>query len=278
MSSTSFQQADMTPAQETMDRGSSTSSSNSNNGHKQKGLGTDAMKDTLQSCETMEIRQDRRGCLQECFCCLTKSNFRYLIGGKTIAKSKEEFSFVQRCCVAPCHSFDMTITDNSNSSDDPEEFLEVNRPFRCCLGPCKCCCNQETTIFSGDDHLGDIRESFWCFVPQFKVYDDDMEEVYVIRPPTCCNGMCIDCTGSDGNPVCPHGCCMVPCDIYPRSDLKGVDRIGRMAKIPKETFRETFNETNYYKIEFPDEATTNEKGLLLGSSILINALYFENSE
>lgn len=51
-----------------------------------------------------------------------------------------------------------------------------------------------------------------------------------------------------------------------------------MAKIPKETLRETFNETNYYKIQFPNEATTNQKGLLLGSSILINALYFENSE
>ena len=51
-----------------------------------------------------------------------------------------------------------------------------------------------------------------------------------------------------------------------------------MAKIPKETFKETFNEINYYKIDFPENATTNEKGLLLGSSILVNALYFENSE
>ena len=53
---------------------------------------------------------------------------------------------------------------------------------------------------------------------------------------------------------------------------------GRMAKIPKKTLRETYNETNYYKIQFPNDATTNQKGLLLGSSILINALYFENSE
>lgn len=53
---------------------------------------------------------------------------------------------------------------------------------------------------------------------------------------------------------------------------------GRMAKIPKETFKETFNEINTYKIDFPVVATTNEKGLLLGSSILINALYFEHSE
>lgn len=51
-----------------------------------------------------------------------------------------------------------------------------------------------------------------------------------------------------------------------------------MAKIPKKNFRDVFNETNYYKIDFPKEATANQKGLLLGSSMLINALYFENSE
>ena len=53
---------------------------------------------------------------------------------------------------------------------------------------------------------------------------------------------------------------------------------GRMYKIPKAEFCDTFNETNYYEIEFPEGATTSQKGLLLGSSILINALYFENSE
>jgi hypothetical protein len=51
-----------------------------------------------------------------------------------------------------------------------------------------------------------------------------------------------------------------------------------MAKIPKKTFKEVFNEINYYKIDFPDNATTDRKGLLLGSSILINALYFEHTE
>lgn len=221
----------MNPGQETMDRGST---------KKSMIPGTDLMKEKLQSCETLEIRHDRRGCLQECFCCITKSDFRYYNGKKKIAKSKEEFSFVCRCCFAPCHAFDMTITDTSddqdstNSDNGPEEFLEVNRPFRCCLGTFKCCCNQETTIFSGDDHLGDIRESFWCCVPQFRVYDDNEQEIYVIKPPTCVNGMCINCTGPDDDTsACPYGCCMIPCDVYPTSSDEPVDRIGRMAKIPK---------------------------------------------
>ena len=212
-------QSGTTPAQESMDRGSSSSSDDDDNNsvdNKQGGSGglsgTDVMKNTLQSCETIEIRQDRRGWLQECFCCITKSDFRYLMNDGSssksieIARSKEEFTFPCRCCFAPCHAFDMTIKD-TNKDTGPEEFLEVNRPFRCCVGTCKCCCNQEATIFSGDDHLGDIRESFWCCVPTFKVYDNEKEEIYMIRPPTCWNGMCIDCTGPEGDKhlCCPHG-------------------------------------------------------------------------
>ena len=212
-------QSGTTPAQESMDRGSSSSSDDDDDNsvdNKQGGSGglsgTDVMKNTLQSCETIEIRQDRRGWLQECFCCITKSDFRYLTNDGSssksieIARSKEEFTFPCRCCFAPCHAFDMTIKD-TNKDTGPEEFLEVNRPFRCCVGTCKCCCNQEATIFSGDDHLGDIRESFWCCVPTFKVYDNEKEEIYMIRPPTCWNGMCIDCTGPEGDKhlCCPHG-------------------------------------------------------------------------
>lgn len=170
--------------------------------------GTDALKSKLQSCERLEIRQGRRGWLQECLCCVTKSDFKYLDGDKTIAQSKEVFSFLCRCCCAPHHAFDMTIKE----PDSENELLEINRPFRMCLGTCKCCCKQEATIFSGEDHLGDIRESWWWFVPQFKVYDHTDEEIYIIHPPTCCGGVCVDCY-ADGHP-CPHGCCIVPCDVY----------------------------------------------------------------
>jgi hypothetical protein len=51
-----------------------------------------------------------------------------------------------------------------------------------------------------------------------------------------------------------------------------------MAKIPKATFCDTYNEINYYQIDFPEGAPVNHKGLLTGASLLINAVYFENSE
>ena len=173
-------------------------------------MGTDYMRAKMEACESMEIKQYRRGCLQECFCCVTKSDFKYYDGEKKIAESKEEFSFVCRCCFAPCHPFDMSISDPTSEHGD---ILEVNRPFRCCMGNIKPCCRQEATVFSGDDHLGDIQETCWCFVPQFKVFDHNEEALYIIRPPTCCGNMCMDCRPEGKNP-CPHGCCMIPCDVY----------------------------------------------------------------
>jgi len=240
-----------------------------------RGLGTEAMRKTLGSLDSMEVRHYRRGWMQEFFCCISKSDFHYLNEKKEIvAKSKEDFTFVCRCCIGPCHAFDMTIADTNSQSD----FIEVNRPARCCMGTGKLCCNQEATVFSGDEHLGDIRESCWCCVPSFKVKDQNEKGVYMIRPPTCCFGGCVNCCKGGKSP-CPHGCCMIPCEVYAlENGFEGKEPVGMMAKIPKKTLRECYNEINYYKIDFPDNATTDRKGLLLGSSILINALYFEHSE
>ena len=91
--------------------------------------------------------------------------------------------------------------------------------------------------------------------------------------------MCVDFF-TEGNP-CPHGCCLIPFRIYPGNaeNTNGdAPYIGKMAKIPKETFCDTYNETSFVEIQFPDTATTDQKGLLLGSFVLINALFFEGSE
>lgn len=119
--------------------------------------GTNALKETLDGVEKMEIRHDRRGWLQEAFCCITKSDFRYYSGEKKIAESKEEFDYLCRCCCAPHHPFDMTVKVAGSES----ELIEFNRPCRLPIWPCKCCCYQEGTVFSGEDDLGEVRETFW---------------------------------------------------------------------------------------------------------------------
>jgi hypothetical protein len=126
-----------------------------------------------------------------------------------------------------------------------------------------------------------LNAVFSCFssVPQYKIYDNDDDSVYIVHPPTCCGGVCVNCW-TEGNP-CTHGCCKIPFRIYDADAMNtngDAPFVGQMLKIPKETFCSTFNETSYYKIEFPKPATTEQKGLILGSSLLINSLYFEGSE
>jgi len=253
--------------------------------------GTELLKGTLEGCQKMEIRHARRGWCQECCCCITKSDFKYYDTTNIsedddenkkkpkVAVSKEEFNFFCRCCLGPCHSFDMTVKAPNVPQGQNPEIIELNRPCRLPMMGCKCCCYQEATVFSGDDDLGEIRESFWCCVPKFKVYDNDDETVYIVKPPTCCGGMCIDlCTEG---PPCPHCCLMLPWRVYPadaESTNGDAPYVGKMLKIPKETFRDTFNETSYVEMQFPDEADTKKKGLLLGAYLLINSLYFEHSE
>lgn len=69
--------------------------------------------------------------------------------------------------------------------------------------------------------------------------------------------------------------------MYPadQQDTNGnAPYIGRMAKIPKENFCDVYNETSYVEVDFPEGASSQQKGLLLGSYLLINALFFEHSE
>ncbi|CAJ1930649.1 unnamed protein product [Cylindrotheca closterium] len=252
--------------------------------------GTDLMKGMLSECQKMEIRHARRGWCQECICCITKSDFKYYdttlnddpennSNKHKVAVSKEEFNFCCRCCIGPCHSFDMTVKAPSLPENQNPEIIEVNRPCRLPMCTCKCCCYQEATVFSGDDDLGEVREAFWCCIPKFKVYDHDDKTVYIIKPPTCCGGMCIDCC-TEGAP-CPHGCLMLPWRVYSADASRtngDAPYVGKMLKIPKATFRDTFNETSYVELQFPDDADAKKKGLLLGAYLLINALFFEHSE
>jgi hypothetical protein len=125
-----------------------------------RGLGTPSLKKKLDGAKEMEIRHARRGWLQECLCCITKSDFKYYVDGKQVAESTEEFGFCNRMLCAPHHAWEMTVTERGSD----KELLEIDRPCRF-YSPlcCKCCCQQELTVTSGDEDLGEIREScyYW---------------------------------------------------------------------------------------------------------------------
>jgi hypothetical protein len=73
---------------------------------------------------------------------------------------------------------------------------------------------------------------------------------------------------------------MLPWRVYAAGAPTNGDApyVGKMLKIPKATFRDTFFETSYVELQFPDDADATKKGLLLGAYLLVNALFFEHSE
>lgn len=238
--------------------------------------GNETLKTHLTECQAMEIRQTRKGWLVECLGCEARSEFKYFIDNNQMAHSLEESNCFLRMFCQPCYDWTMEVKDlNTNS-----EILKVNRPFQCCIGSCKCCCYQTATITSGGQKLGQIKENCYYCVPSFNTYDDNNQHTYTIHPPTCCGGMCVNCC-AEGNPCCGRGCCKVPFWIFPASQTQtngNVERVGKILKKPKSLMTELLTEANAFEVEFPTDATTSQKAVLVGSTLFFNSIFFESSQ
>ena len=81
------------------------------------------------------------------------------------------------------------------------QIIQVERPCKCAVGSCKCCCYQELSVHSSEHntYLGKIVEQFFWCVPRFVVFDAKDKPVYKLHQPTCCGGACVDCC-AEGNP------------------------------------------------------------------------------
>jgi len=238
--------------------------------------GTDAMKAHLTSdLSVMEIRQTRRGFCQELMGCEARTEFKYFVGDNQIATSLEDAGCCCRIFCTAIHPFKMEVKELNTEA----ELLTVDRPCACAAFPCKCCCYQEASFTSGGQPLGSIKEDCYYCVVAFKVFDESGQEIYYLAPPTCCGGICFNfCT--EGNP-CGKGCCKLPFRIYPpgqRETGSDAPYIGKILKKPKSAMTEVFTDANAFEVTFPNDATTQQKAILVGTSIFLNAAFFEGDE
>jgi hypothetical protein len=226
----------------------------------------------LPSIHHIVVRQTRRGWMQECLGCEAKTEFKYLIGDTEVAQSLEDADCFCRMCCSPIHPFQMRVQELSTDA----ELLTVDRPTRCAASSCKCCCYQEISVTSGGQALGSVKENCYYCVPAFTVFTASGEELYLVHPPTCCGGMCVQCC-SEGNP-CGKGCCKVPFWVFNAGQTNtGGDapHIGKILKKPKSFGTEMLTDADAFAITFPEQASADEKALLVGTSIFLNAMFFE---
>jgi hypothetical protein len=198
---------------------------------------------------------------------------QYFIGDTEVAQSLEDADCCCRIFCSPIHPFKMRVQELSTDA----ELLTVDRPTRCAAGGCKCCCYQEISVSSGGQELGNVKEDCYYCVPAFTVTAAGGEELYKIHPPTCCGGMCMNCC-AEGNPCCGKGCCKVPFWVFNagQANTNGdAPHIGKILKKPKSLGTELLTDANAFTIDFPEQATADEKALLVGTSIFLNAMFFE---
>lgn len=239
--------------------------------------GTDALRCHLhENCQRMEIRQTRRGWCQELlFGCDARTEFKYYVNGsrQQVAHSIENSNCCVRCCCPGIHPFTMAVEELNTRAN----LITLERPLRCHPASCKCCCYQMGIVHSGSTPIGSIRETCYICNPEFHVYDSSGQGLYRLHPPTCCCGTCINCC-AEGNPCCGRGCCRVPFHIFPyhQYNTDNAAYIGKIVKKRKSFLDEFFTDAEAYEVEFPKQATAEQKGVIMGAAILLNAMFFEH--
>ncbi len=228
--------------------------------------------------KAISIRQTRKGCLQEILLgCEARDEFKWFNttdGANTqFATSLEDSNCFLRICCGGMQPFSMRVQEEGTQA----EIMTLERPFKCAVGPCKCCCFQEMTMSSNGRTLGKIEEQMFCCVPRMVIKNENSVDIYKVHSPTCLGGMCVNCC-AEGNPCCGKGCCKVPFHIFPADQQvtdNGAPYIGKILKLPKSMMTELFTDSEAFDITFPEKANAEEKALISGSTIFINANFFE---
>jgi hypothetical protein len=165
----------------------------------------------------------------------------------------------------------INVTHPDGSEKAGQEFASFVRPYRCQVQQCKCCCYQEMTVIASGSVLGSFEEKCWVCIPSFAIKDDKGDDKYNIHMPTCCGGMCVDC--------CAEGCCncKIPFYIYaPEADVPGKE-VGKIIKVWRSMASELIS-VSTFKVDFPEDATPELKTTILGSTFMINSIYFESQQ
>jgi hypothetical protein len=227
----------------------------------------------------MTIRQTRKGWIQECFGCEAADEFKWINttdGASThIATSLEESNFCMRLLCGGCHEFTMDVKEEGSG----DTIMSMHRPMACNAAPCKCCCFNTMTMTSNSRTLGSITEGFYCCVPRMSITNSVGATIYKVHQPTCCGGICVNCCAEGRS--CGAACCRVPFHIFP-GDMQDTDNgaphVGKILKVPKSLATEIFTDSEAFDVDFPVDATVEQKALIAASSVYINANFFESEK
>jgi hypothetical protein len=192
-------------------------------------------------------------------------------------RCKEDSSFCQRfCCSGASRAFSMRCkhiaADNAFGEGYNNYFAELLRPFKC---TCCCCARPEVScaLKEGNINLGTIKEPCTLCSPVLEIYgpgdlgNKDISLRYTVL---------IDCCQvSYMSSSCKCGKCQeLECNIYEGKDSGMNRKVGRIIK--KVTMEEFFSKSNTFAIDFPENATSLDRLLIIFAGLFIDYRLFED--
>ena len=190
---------------------------------------------------------------------------------KYLFKCKEDSTCCQRqCCPADTREFNMRIKHISNQMDFRGTFetyyATLLKPFKC---TCLCLSRPSITgVFHSNNQLfGSVTEEFTFCDPLFEVRNQNGIK-YVITID------CIQC----------GFCCRRGCSKYNKVDCiireggKNGNPVGKITKRAAQNLMEIAGDADTYDIEFPRDATPDEKLTLIMAGLFIDYRYYETND
>jgi len=189
--------------------------------------------------------------------------------GRPIFKCKEKSGFFARNLLSgDCRPFGMRILHEDREEDDEADdmFLFLDRPCRFTVG---CMNRPEITVTVKENginqYIGKVVSEWACCDMLFTVYGANEEVVFKIYGNCCqwglyCNCPCNSCAKIIFNIQSPTG-----------------DNIGEINKLYSGALQEYLTDTDNFCCIFPQNASPEQKALLLALVLFIDFRYFEQS-
>jgi hypothetical protein len=247
------------------------------------------------------VKQEPRGCLQECMGCEAKSeykisnmDFSYLGDRGHVSEqgltqpdemyALEQSSFCMRLCWRDGRAMSINVSTGGEPGGIP--IIDYSKPCGCPLTmllplgedggiefPCCCCLPELTTTVNGEELKSKYICDAYCCVSKF-AYMENGAEVYRLKPDTCCGGCLPACRCQGRRPAIPYF-------FYDGNGNRITDGETEDSKQPQirkvwgGLKRECCTTADTFAVFFPEEADVKRKAGLLGLTFLLDFVVFE---
>ena len=174
------------------------------------------------------------------------------------------------CCTNQARQIDINIFNFILNSKDKrvQKFIKLTKKYRCAISClCACCSRPTFAVETLIEMLGQIIETRTATDPVIHVLDINEDIIYIIKATFCQCGFCCrdECCGSQKCSSCEF-------TIY---DEEGKEEKGKIKKGHRNG-NKVLPDYDQIEVTFPEDASCQNKVLLMCAALVIEYLYFQN--